>query len=239
MVDIYDASIDQIIAGYKYENEAYACLSCGKQFEEGEIFKIGERFFQAGRAAQMHVEVEHPDRFHKLINEYLSLTDNQKELFLMFHNGMSDNEIAKKHNVSASTVRHQKFIFREKAKAAKLYSAAWDMADRRMGLLPVHKGATMVDERYVITEEECSKILVNVFETLEPLKLKIFSAKEKKKIVILRRISEQFESGRKYMEKEVNEILKAIYDDYATLRRYLIEYGFMERTSDCRTYWKK
>ena len=41
----------------------------------------------------------------------------------------------------------------------------------------------------------------------------------------------------KYSECEVNEILKPIYDDYMTIRRYLIMYGFMERTRDGRQYW--
>ncbi|RIJ63707.1 DUF2087 domain-containing protein [Rummeliibacillus sp. POC4] len=27
--------------------------------------------------------------------------------------------------------------------------------------------------------------------------------------------------------------------DYVSLRRYLIEYGFMERTDDCSIYWVK
>ena len=79
----------------------------------------------------------------------------------------------------------------------------------------------------------------SVFESLEPLKLKVFSSKEKKKIVILRKLAEQFQPGRKYTEKEVNEILGAVYDDYAMLRRYLIEYGYMERTKDCSSYWLK
>ena len=50
---------------------------------------------------------------------------------------------------------------------------------------------------------------------------------------------EQFEPGRTYTEKEVNGILRDIFDDYVTLRRYLIEYGFLERTRDCRTYWRR
>ena len=89
------------------------------------------------------------------------------------------------------------------------------------------------------TEEENQKILNNVFESLDPLRLKVFSSKEKKKIATLRRISAEFESGREYSEKEVNEILTAIYPDFATLRRYLIEYGYLSRTKDCRIYWKK
>lgn len=97
----------------------------------------------------------------------------------------------------------------------------------------------MVDDRYFISKSEEDKIVVSLFESLQPLKLKVFSPKEKKKIVILRRIAEQFEKDRKYSEKEVNAILKAIYEDYATIRRYLIEYGFMGRTNDCKEYWLK
>lgn len=39
-------------------------------------------------------------------------------------------------------------------------------------------------------------------------------------------------------EREVNEILKGIYPDFASLRRYLIEYGFFERTRDGSAYWR-
>jgi hypothetical protein len=97
----------------------------------------------------------------------------------------------------------------------------------------------MIDDRYVITMEEREKILSAVFKSLSPLKLKLFSAKEKKKIVTLQKIMEQFEKGKIYTEKEVNQILKDIYDDFPTIRRYLIEYGFMERSKDCRDYWVK
>ena len=96
----------------------------------------------------------------------------------------------------------------------------------------------MVDDRFVITEAEEKKILSSVFESMEPLRLKVFSAKEKKKIVILRRIAQEFERGRHYTEAEVNEILEAIYSDYVTLRRYLIEYGYMGRVRDGSDYWR-
>ena len=35
------------------------------------------------------------------------------------------------------------------------------------------------------------------------------------------------------------EILKRIYEDNATIRRYLIEYGFLDRSKDCSKYWVK
>ena len=63
--------------------------------------------------------------------------------------------------------------------------------------------------------------------------------KQKKKAVILERIAEELEPGRRYTEKEINELLKAIHSDYVFLRRYLIEFGFMDRERNCSFYWKK
>ena len=48
-----------------------------------------------------------------------------------------------------------------------------------------------------------------------------------------------FEKEKKYTEQEVSEILKNLYDDFATLRRYFIEYGFMARSKDGLQYWLK
>ena len=95
----------------------------------------------------------------------------------------------------------------------------------------------MTDERYEITEAVTEKILSSVFSSLDPLKLRVFSKKEKKKIVILRKIAEQFRPETDYTEKQVNAVLSEIYDDYVTIRRYLIEYGFMNRTRDGSRYW--
>ena len=94
----------------------------------------------------------------------------------------------------------------------------------------------MVDARYEITQQEEQKILSTVFASMQPLRLKTFPPKEKKKVVILRTIAKEFEEGIRYSEVQVNEILKDIYPDYVTLRRYLIEYGYLERTRDGSAY---
>lgn len=104
-------------------------------------------------------------------------------------------------------------------------------------IIPIHNNAIYVDDRYLITEDEKQHIIKTFFSTTHPLVLKSFSSKEKKKVVILGKIAEQFEYGKKYSEQEVNEILRPIYEDYMTIRRYLIMYGFMERTKDGRQYW--
>jgi predicted transcriptional regulator len=60
-------------------------------------------------------------------------------------------------------------------------------------------------------------------------KLKDIPVNEKKRVVVLQRLAAAFEPERAYSEKEVNEVLKRFYDDFATLRRYLIDYGLMTR----------
>ena len=84
------------------------------------------------------------------------------------------------------------------------------------------------------TEAERVKTLSVCFD--ENGALHHFPAKEKKKIIVLRKIMENFSPGKTYTEKEVNRVLRRIYADYATLRRSLIEYGLMERTPSGSVY---
>lgn len=60
-------------------------------------------------------------------------------------------------------------------------------------------------------------------------RLKQIPAQRKKRVVILRHLLTRFNPGQEYTEREVNEILKVANEDFATLRRELIDYGFMTR----------
>jgi len=57
-----------------------------------------------------------------------------------------------------------------------------------------------------------------------------------KRRIVLDHLAGLFEPGRYYPEAEVNEILGAYNADYATLRRYLIDEGFLERAD--QVYWR-
>lgn len=57
-------------------------------------------------------------------------------------------------------------------------------------------------------------------------------AQRKKRQILLEKIVEQFEPEKAYPEREVNIILLDFHDDVAALRRGLIEFGLMERTTD-------
>lgn len=247
MVSNKERTINELKTGYSVNEPegTWTCLTCSTAFGEGEVYPIDGRFFLADQAIKHHMELQHGERLAALLDgskKDLTMTDRQIELLRLFAAGQSDQQIAQSLAISPSTVRHQKFMFRERARQARLYLAVFELAmDNRptqeTGLVPLHEHATMVDDRYQTTERERETILKNAFSSLQPLRLKVFSAREKKKIVILKEIAGQFERDKHYTEPEVNEILKAVYADFATIRRYLIEYGFMDRTRDCRQYW--
>jgi len=91
-------------------------------------------------------------------------------------------------------------------------------------------------DRHVTTQVEKDKILKNY---IKDGKITLFPSKEKKKIVILQYIIDKFEIHKKYTEKAVNEIIISMVEDYVSARRYLIEYGFMDRNNDGSEYWVK
>lgn len=93
--------------------------------------------------------------------------------------------------------------------------------------------------KVAISVEKKKKVLQTYFKNGLDKGIEIIPRKEMKKIIILQHILKRFNKGRKYPEKEVNNILKTVHVDYVSLRRYLIEYGFMERTDDCSIYWVK
>jgi len=88
-----------------------------------------------------------------------------------------------------------------------------------------------------VTTEEQREIGGRYFLEGESLSLKSFPKKQKAKLVVLNRIAELFDRAKRYTEKEVNAILGGVYEDHVTIRRYLIEYGFLARKPDGSEYW--
>jgi len=62
-------------------------------------------------------------------------------------------------------------------------------------------------------------------------------AKRTRRRLLLDQVAQAFEPGRRYPEAEVDEILKAVFDDHCALRRYLIDEEFMSRTA-AGLYWR-
>lgn len=65
-------------------------------------------------------------------------------------------------------------------------------------------------------------------------------AKRKKLLLAVYYLSDKIESGRDYTEWEINDLLDGwtTFHDPAILRRELYNTCLLERTTDCRRYWK-
>lgn len=74
--------------------------------------------------------------------------------------------------------------------------------------------------------------------TITQNKLRVFPIKEGKRKAILPRFANLFEPNKEYTETEVKKIIKAIYEDDAIIRRYLVDYGYLKRTNDGSKYYK-
>jgi biotin operon repressor len=83
-------------------------------------------------------------------------------------------------------------------------------------------------------DAEDRKVLMDYVENG---RLKHIPTRYKKLQSVLRWLAMQFEADVIYTEREVNTILSRYHEDYARLRRELIEAGFLRRERDGTRYW--
>lgn len=241
----WNVSLEELKNGYVEEADYYTCLLCGEKIEKGLIYQEEGILYEAGRYIRVHIEKVHGSVFEymiKLDKRLTGLTDHQKSLLQLFYQEKSDVEIQKALGIgSASTIRNHRFVLKEKERQARVFLVLMELLKDKNkcspGYLPPHKTASMIDDRYNVTQEESEKILKKYFPEGTGGTLKTLNIKEKSRLVVLREIAKRFKTKRFYNEKEVNEILKTAYDDFVTLRRYLIEYGFIGRKPDGSQYW--
>ncbi len=67
-------------------------------------------------------------------------------------------------------------------------------------------------------------------------KLTAMPAKWSKRLVVLDYLAQVFEPGVRYTAAEASAMLRAFHPDYAMLRRYLVDEGFLERADGI--YWR-
>ena len=246
----WDATIEEVKKGYVELEESYKCIICEDEFTKGRIYEIDSMFYDSRKATELHILEKHGSTLEYLLRlnpAFIGISQVQRELLVLIASGLTDKEIAIKLGVAQSTIRNHRYKLREKEKQARLFLAMMELISSstkkkvnildKDNLCDAHKTATTIDDRYNITEKERESTIKNYMD--ENGAIKTFPAKEKKKIIVLSEIVKQFSKGKKYSEKEVNRILERIYEDYATIRRALIEYGFIERSNDCSSYWVK
>jgi biotin operon repressor len=82
-------------------------------------------------------------------------------------------------------------------------------------------------DRLLAGEEKYrARVLRNFFDGE---RLKHIPAQRKQRVVVLQYLVERFNPARTYAEREVNDILRGVHEDVATLRRELVDYGYLER----------
>ena len=83
------------------------------------------------------------------------------------------------------------------------------------------------------TEEKYKKEVISHF--FKYGKLTQLPTQRKKREIVLTEIAKSFENGKKYDEKDVNEIIHKFHEDHCTIRREMIACGIMAREKE--TYW--
>jgi hypothetical protein len=68
-------------------------------------------------------------------------------------------------------------------------------------------------------------------------RITVMPARRSARLLLLDWVAQAFEPGRRYEEAVVNGVLKALCDDHAALRRYLVDEELMSRTPG-GTYWR-
>lgn len=229
-----NTSLTDLKRGYAEEVDHFTCLCCGTQVEKGIIYPVDGRLYEASRFIRHHIEAEHGSVFDHLLSldkGATGLTDLQRRLLGLFHAGKSDAEVQKELGLGAtSTVRNHRFLLKERERQARHFLALMELLherDEQPSPAPIKapKG----------TPEE--PVLRKYFPHGTDGPLLTLSMREKQRLVVLAEVAKRFQRGRRYTEAEVNQLLDPLHPDYVTLRRYLVDYRFLDRVPDGGQYW--
>lgn len=236
----WNASFDELKNGYMEQEHHYFCLLCGEQVEKGIIYPEDGVLYDAARYMRVHIEKTHGSVFEHLsmLDKRLTgLSDHQNSLLRLFYQGKNDNEVQKEMGIgSSSTIRNHRFALKEKERQAKVFLVMMELLKESDRQAPKPE-KTADNQSASVTPKEYEEITSKCFPEGTAGPLLKFPRKQKHKLVVLREIVKHFDENEVYTEQQINEILQGIYEDHVTLRRYLIDFGFMDRKPDGSQYW--
>ncbi len=142
-------------------------------------------------------------------------------------------ELSERFNLAASTVSfHLKklkkagLVFPEKQQYYVIFHINREIFDLPVkALVAVETPARQVQEERI--DQYRQKVLNIFFENGRLVKL---PAQHKKRLIVLDIIAQSFDRDHIYPESEVNGLISVIYGDYSTIRRLLVDEGYMTRT---------
>jgi len=172
----------------------------------------------------------------------------QQQVLVHLGQGLDDKQIATElGGRSLSTVRNHRFQLRKKHREARVFSAMMALLESGEStpaappserFVEFHVELPTSDDRTAITTDEEKRLLDKYFVDPEHTVLDRIPKKEKHKLVVLKRVVERLDRGVRYHEREVNQRLKSVHADTAALRRYLVDYRFVQRVPDGSAYWR-
>lgn len=230
--DVEDCTVDEIKKGYKTLETGYKCLCCNQFYESGEIVKIENRFFNAQKAMEKHIEFEHGSIANYLLDldkKDIGVSDVQKNILLDMFNKLSNNDIGEKEHITQSTVRNHKFKLKEKLKQAKLFVALMEHIEE------IENNKNLFLDG--LNSKEDDRDIIKKF--ISDGKLIRFPKNNSDWDGLLCFIAKTMGKNKEYTEKEINKLLINYNEDYVTLRRYLIEFGYLDRDKSGKKYWAK
>ncbi len=182
--------------------------------------------------------------FRELLSFFKALSDPNRLriVALLAKEALSVEQLAEMLGLSSSTVSHHLALLSRaglvSARAEGYYSVyrleiVWlmEMSQRLLAAETLPSVAADIDV------DAYDRKVLNTYMTRDG-RIEAFPVQRKKEEVLLRRVVEAFETGRRYSEKQVNRILKRFSEDTARLRRHLVEYGFMGREGGGGEYWR-
>lgn len=242
------ATVEELAKGCVFDagRQEHICLICGNSYKRNYIYTFGDTSVEAAGAVELHLAEAHGSPFEsyvRLDKRVTGLTENQRQMLELFYQGLSDKEIQQRmEGISLSTIRNYRFSLREKRRQAKLFLALMEGVEQsgrhpEEGFVQIPGSRMSEDDRFAITREEYEKILGEYFPEGKRSTLARLPKKQKQMIAVLTNLLERFEAGRSYTQDEVNRLLEEAYRDYVTLRRYMVDYGFLNRKPDGSAYW--
>jgi len=173
----------------------------------------------------------------------LSDANRLKIIGLLAQQPYSVEELAALLDLKASTVSHHL----SKLSQAGLVSAK---ADSYYNVYRLDEKALEEKSRSIFSQENLAASVADVNADAYDNKvvrdyvrkdgsLKTIPAQLKKLQAVLRYVVKAFKVGKRYSEKQVNEILRGYHEDTASLRRELVGFGLMRREGGGGEYWRE
>jgi predicted transcriptional regulator len=144
-------------------------------------------------------------------------------------------ELAERIDLAASTVSFHLKKLEEAHLVYKIKEQYYVIYHPNTGIFNSTLKEIISMEKYdnILQEERITKYKNKILKTfIKHNKLIKIPVQYKKRLVILEEICRQFQPGKIYRENEIDEILESYYEDFTSLRRYLIDHQFLSRDNE-------